>query len=349
MKKLYFLASLFLIVGMCVNAQTTNFVTGLSYPNDLAHKGNFLYVTELFDSKISKIDLTKSVPVAVPIYSIPGSYPTRMAINGNDLYFSDFAAGTISKIDLADSTQNATIVVDQLDTPNGLAINENDLYFTASNSVYRIDLTESIPTLVLVVAGLSSPERIAINGNDLYITERSGRKITKIDITAPTPTTTTTVVNGLDNPIGITIYGNDLYIIEIGGNKISKIDINAPTPTTTSLAVGGLTVPTAIQITDNNFYISQNGNKISTLNGFINSMHENLLETGIEVYPNPCKTHISLSNLKGNKNYVIYSVIGNQVRNGTISADEKISIGSLPSGIYFLKIENGTSAKFVKE
>ena len=50
-------------------------------------------------------------------------------------------------------------------------------------------------------------------------------RISKIDITAATPTATD-VVTGLDAPGGLVIIGNDLYIAESGAaDKISKINI----------------------------------------------------------------------------------------------------------------------------
>jgi hypothetical protein len=41
-----------------------------------------------------------------------------------------------------------------------------------------------------VVTGLNGPFALVLNGNDLYIAKFNGNKISKIDITATTPTAT---------------------------------------------------------------------------------------------------------------------------------------------------------------
>ena len=115
-----------------------------------------------------------------------------------------------------------------------------------------------------IITGLDFPNGLEINGNDLYIAEYDGNKISKINITATTPTATD-VVTGLSGPAGIVLNGNDLYIAEYDGNKISKIDITATTPTATDV-VTGLSSPTGIVFNGNDLYIAEHdGNKISKI------------------------------------------------------------------------------------
>jgi hypothetical protein len=113
-----------------------------------------------------------------------------------------------------------------------------------------------------VVTGLNNPTRLALNGNDLYIAEYNGNKISKIDITAATPTATevVAVVNG---PYGLLLNGYDLYIAEFDGNKISKIDITPATPTD---VVTGVNAPNGFALNGNDLYVSEYfGNKISKI------------------------------------------------------------------------------------
>ncbi|MDA9057623.1 T9SS type A sorting domain-containing protein, partial [Flavobacteriaceae bacterium] len=146
-----------------------------------------------------------------------------------------------------------------------------------------------------------------LNGNDLYITENSGNKISKIDITATTPTTTTDVVTGLNGPSELLLNGSDLYITEVSGNKILKIDL-------------------------------------STL-----SINKNILNSKEQIYPNPSTNFIRISNLKAKGSYIIYNVLGAEVKNGTIDLEEIIEVQNLKNGIYLLKLYNGSTLKFLKE
>ena len=78
----------------------------------------------------------------------------------------------------------------------------------------------------IVNSGLNKPFGVLLYGNDLYIAEYNGGKISKIDITAISPTPTD-VVMGLDKPCAMVRDGNYLYISEFGANKVSRIDLNA--------------------------------------------------------------------------------------------------------------------------
>ena len=69
----------------------------------------------------------------------------------------------------------------------------------------------------------------------------------------------------------------------------------------------------------------------------------------IRLYPNPSKDFAWISGLAKNTSYSIYNLLGERALEGTISDRQKINIQSIESGIYFLKLENGTILKFRKE
>ena len=92
-----------------------------------------------------------------------------------------------------------------------------------------------------VVKGLTDPRGMIFIENDLYICE--SLQISKIDITATTPTATD-VVTGLGGPQGLTINGNDLYISDSVIDKILKLDL-------TTLSIGNLPVINSIKLYPN--------------------------------------------------------------------------------------------------
>jgi hypothetical protein len=70
---------------------------------------------------------------------------------------------------------------------------------------------------------------------------------------------------------------------------------------------------------------------------------------GIKLFPNPAAGYIQISGLKSNENFVIYNLLGTPVFNGTIFNNKKIDIKNFPSGLYFLKLQNGNTIKFLKK
>ena len=61
-------------------------------------------------------------------------------------------------------------------------------------------------------------------GNEMYIAETAANKISRIDITDTTPTTTD-VVTGLTGPAGVALKDNILYISDLLENKIVSTQI----------------------------------------------------------------------------------------------------------------------------
>ncbi len=69
----------------------------------------------------------------------------------------------------------------------------------------------------------------------------------------------------------------------------------------------------------------------------------------IEIYPNPSSSEIMIRNLKTRQDYIIYNLIGEKVLEGSIVEKEPISVRKLMDGMYFIRLENGASVKFVKQ
>ena len=65
----------------------------------------------------------------------------------------------------------------------------------------------------------------------------------------------------------------------------------------------------------------------------------------IKIYPNPTNSIIKISGINPHEEIKIYDVLGNEILK---SMQKEIDVSSLPSGMYYLKIGNGTQ-KFVKQ
>jgi hypothetical protein len=69
----------------------------------------------------------------------------------------------------------------------------------------------------------------------------------------------------------------------------------------------------------------------------------------IKLFPNPANKHVKITGLTNLENYTIYSITGALMSKGTISNEELIDITELNNGLYFLKIKNGNTLRFLKK
>lgn len=216
------------------------------------------------------------------------------------------------------------------------------------NKISKIDISASTPTVVDVVTGLSNPIGVVLNGTDLFVSEFSGSKISKIDLTASTPTAVEVLsISGI-SPAFMALKVNDLYFADNGGNKVSKFDITASSPTVTDVVIG-LAGPYAIAFNGDDLYITEySGNKISKFDTSL-SLSKISLES-IVLYPNPTTDFIKISGLTKKENYKIYNVLGARVSDGVLSVKHSdIDVRALSSGLYFLKLSDRNTIKFLKE
>lgn len=79
----------------------------------------------------------------------------------------------------------------------------------------------------------------------------------------------------------------------------------------------------------------------------ITSLNDNL-DNKIKVFPIPSRDYIQILGINKKEQYSIYNVYGLKTSTGYIGEDHSISIRSLSNGLYFLKFENETTIKFLK-
>ena len=78
---------------------------------------------------------------------------------------------------------------------------------------------------------------------------------------------------------------------------------------------------------------------------------DDFIKTGatIKLFPNPSIDYIQISGLTKTEVYTIYNIIGAEVDNGNVINNEQINIEKLTNGVYFLKLKNSSSIKFIKK
>lgn len=79
------------------------------------------------------------------------------------------------------------------------------------------------------------------------------------------------------------------------------------------------------------------------------SIEDNRLNNQVNLYPNPAKNYTTIFNLKEDKKYKIFNVLGKEIRKGIVGDKEKINLRDLKNGMYFLKLEDGATFKILKK
>jgi len=73
------------------------------------------------------------------------------------------------------------------------------------------------------------------------------------------------------------------------------------------------------------------------------------LENTIKLFPNPSNEFIQVSGLTTKVDYTIYNILGEEIKKGIISDEEEIDVKNLNSGLYFLRLDNRNTIKFMKK
>jgi PKD repeat protein len=71
-------------------------------------------------------------------------------------------------------------------------------------------------------------------------------------------------------------------------------------------------------------------------------------KSDIKVYPNPAKDFLSIDNVKEKVNLQIFNTIGQLVKEETLTANTKLNIKELQTGIYFVSLKSNTTAKTIR-
>ncbi len=270
--------------------------------------GNFIYVSEGTAGRISRIDITETVPQ--PLVMLDNLiFPRGVVIKDDFLYYTDSSEnGSVSRINLSETSPLIEVLITDQGQPNGIGIIGNDLYFSDWNSgnISKIDITSSIPTATIIVSGLLNPTEIIVNGNNLLVSEYSNNKVLNVDVSS-SPAVVTDIVTNIISPTGLFLNGDELYISEFGANRIVKY---------TSPVFG---------VEEN-----QVGNSRLVLS------------------PNPSNDFVQVTGLIDASNYTIYNSIGTEVNKGTIANNQQVNVMNLQTGVYFVRFADGNAIKFIK-
>lgn len=162
-----------------------------------------------------------------------------------------------------------------------------------------------------------------------------------------------TITNAFNNAISNNLYTNVLYHTG-GGNYINQATAYALSNekeyfAEITEAYFGLNDYFPFNYNDLSSYDIVGFNATVSVWGNITLSLPSLETDTIKVYPNPASYSITIIGLKKSIGYSIYSVLGTEILKGIINDNEGIDIQNYSDGLYFLKLENGNTFKFIKK
>lgn len=161
-----------------------------------------------------------------------------IAVRGNFIYWTDWGegqGGRIMKANLDGSSPKS--VVEGQPQPTGIAIGENDIYFTTyldDGEVRSVPLTGGTATPLF--GPLNLPEGLALMGDLVFVAQNGGDEINWSPVNGGELGSYAT--NVVDSPAGLASDGRLIYWANQGQDIIYGIDPLAPSPMPSLLALG---------------------------------------------------------------------------------------------------------------
>lgn len=349
------------------------------YIFDIEVHNNYAYYSLPVDGLIVKINL--AAPNQPPINVVSGlTSPTGLAFVGDDLYFLQATngsfednAGKLCKVTVTDLIPTVTILHSTLQYPMELEMNGTTAYISeeyhVGDEVEHMELSVVVDgTKTVLYDGFEYLDDIEFYNNKLYLlnwtSDINFSTIKTLDVTTNTPGT----------PQSFWSDATEIfpYKMEIGGNKL-YLNMDASPASLMSLDLLNPTAPLELVADEftfngNTAYINEmivtEGNVLYALadsyvpaedadNLLMYKVDLNLLgsssfepATALSVYPNPATGSISISNYDAGRGFEVYSLEGKQVMKGAYNGT--ISLDTVASGMYIVKLDNGKAIKVQK-
>lgn len=299
------------IIARSNSGALTVFASGLvSGPHGLEIVGNTLYACS--GGSLKGFDLsTGSQTVNV---NLGGSFLNGITHRGTDLFITDFSNKEIIRFNTLNNSFN-DFITGLTKTPNGIIYDDiND-------------------RLVMVNWGTNAP-------------------IIGINISDSTYATLATTTLGNCDGIAMNCSGQ-FYVASWSPNRISRFDndfVSAPV----NMNVTGLSSPADIfynQVEDT-LGIPNSGNstvKFVQYNDCSTQSIDEEMGTIFNIFPNPANEMIFIQSEKENSQMIISDQVGKIIANEKmISNSHSFDVSQLPSGIYFITIDNFTQKLLIQ-
>lgn len=284
-------------------------------------------------------------------------YPYGLVVDAaHDVYFADednyrirkvtYSTGIINTLagngTMGYNNDGIQATAAELNYPTGVALDEMGNVYISDYGNHRIRMVDISNGIISTYAGDGTP---GSNGDGSPATAAQ-----------------------LNYPAGVAfdINGN-LYIADEHNNKVREVDSLTGIITTVAgngavgnSGDGGLAIAAELQYDygvavdkSGNFFIADAGNnKVREVIGIPTGISYTLLNSSIEIYPNPASDKMYVSGLQQNSLLKLYTITSqlvwseNSINNSWIT---EIPLSNLPNGIYFLNVQSSDGSIVTKK
>lgn len=310
-----------------------------------------------------KYDGTNATLVADIITGSIGSNPYELTVFDNKLVFGAIDSINGGELFEFDGT-NVTMIQDLNpgsgnSYPNELTVMGNNLFFNAiyasGNKLMKYDGSNIVEVPIGTGAANPDPYNFTPIGGELFFTANDGvhgYELWKYD--GNIATMVQDISPGIDNSeiAQITQLGNLVYFYyEYNVGQLWKYDGSVATV----VPVGTTTdsEPWSLTVMGNSLFFSaftpEFGEELWKIQGSFADVENIVSNQDIQLYPNPSSHVITLQGLTNEAPYQIINVLGEVVLQGTASNGQSINVESLTKGLYFVKLNNSSAIRFIKE
>lgn len=336
---------------------TTPVITSRSSPFGLAlDTTNRLYIAEsgaINGNKISRATLTDSQPIATSLFTTGLDRPTRLKwTSDNYLYTTETGANEISRANLgATSPVMQTYFNNGLSQPMGLDVVGTKLFVGDFGSTSIKNIATSVTPFQVNTHVNDYASDIVNDGISMYFVNNSSSNVYAaniLDSDAPL----VVIAEGFTKPSSLLLHNTMLYISDSTDGAIYRINPYGGS-TTPELLVSGLNAPNGMVLYNNNLYIAETGaNRIVTLSLGALSIVDNENEVSLfSVYPNPTSDFLHFEIDSEIDSVEVFDVSGNLIFKENSLEANSLSVSSLSSGLYFVKVKSldkSQTKKFIK-
>lgn len=323
---------------------TTPVITTRSNPFGLALDAtNKLYIAESGISdgnRISRATLTDAQPIASPLFTTGLNKPTRLKWSiDNYLYATETGANEISRANLGiASPVMQSYFNNGLSQPMGLDVVGTNLFVGdfGSTSVKNIDT--SVTPFQVNTHVIDYASDIVNDGISMYFVNNSSTNVYAaniLDADAPI----VVIAEGMTKPSSLLLHNNMLYISDSTDGAIYRINPYGGS-TSPQLLISGLNAPNGMVVYNNNLYIAETGaNRVVTFSLGALSTVDNENEVALfSVAPNPTSDFLHFEIDSEIDSVEVFDVSGNLILKENSLVSNSLSVSSLSSGLYFVKI-----------
>lgn len=213
-------------------------------PYGLLIKDQTLYTSGV-GGYLFEVDMSLSDPIAVPTLSRSDGTVLNLIVFQDHLYYTESEIensmyGSIKKVDLMSSNPESNQFIGNLDSPVGLTLANNHLYFSEPelNKIFRIDLSDANPSPVEVLSNLDGPGTLYIHDDFMYISQLD--KVSRVQLATlgtsniekpqitiyPNPTSDVLILGGIESETTYAIFSITGKKVKKGLTSDQKIDVN---------------------------------------------------------------------------------------------------------------------------